>query len=773
MRFRSLRARLVLLVLIPSIPLLALTAYVAGELRDRDIANARAELTAFAGLAASDLQEVSEYSRHLLEAISRIPVVARGDPEECARVFAAMVQSAPRIGSLFRTDGEGAALCHSAGALGRYGDREYFRAVRGTGQFFTGEAVIGRVTRKPLFVTSLPVRGDDGEFLGALVSGIDLRWFGDNLVRRMPFPGLSFAMWAPDGTILYRHPDPELWVGRKVSDTGIAQAVGARATGADLVEATDVQGAPTLYAIRGTEDWAGTRITMSVGAPRAALVEEADAIFRRSLLGFAAIFALALGTALLVGEFGSRRRAAALTRASARLGAGDLAARTGLAPSGDELGQLAGSFDRMAERLQSASVNLRLLSEAGKALVHARDEDSLLRDIARIVVEHGDYLECSAGPAGGEAQGALRDACEAAERRGEPVVDRERRIAALPVHAGDHIVGALGVRARAAGGFGDEALARLMELADDLGFGILALRNRQALDRHAQDLEALVAERTSQLEAANRHMDTVITEQREHQREVLALNAALAKRAAELDAANRELEAFSYSVSHDLRAPLRHVQGYVELLSNAAGAALSDKARRYLTVIGDSAREMGMLIDDLLAFSRTARTEMRRVPVEAGTLVADAIKGLEMQAEGRNVEWRIGALPRVMGDPVLLRQVFANLLGNALKYTRGRDPAVIEVGATQDPNGVAVIHVRDNGVGFDMKHAAKLFGVFQRLHRADEFEGTGIGLAIAQRVVSRHGGRIWAEAQPGRGATFFFTLVPASAGDGTILTEAA
>ena len=228
----------------------------------------------------------------------------------------------------------------------------------------------------------------------------------------------------------------------------------------------------------------------------------------------------------------------------------------------------------------------------------------------------------------------------------------------------------------------------------------------------------------------------------------------------QLEAANLELEAFSYSVSHDLRAPLRHVQGYVEMLAEEAGNQLSEKGQRFLKTIGDASREMGVLIDDLLAFSRMGRVEMREMIVELDTLVQEALHGLESITTGRNIVWKIPPLPVVQGDPSMLKQVWANLLGNAVKYTRPRNPARIEIGCAGEEDGRSILFVRDNGVGFDPQYGHKLFGVFQRLHRADQFEGTGIGLANIRRIVARHGGRTWAESKVNEGATFYFTLKP-------------
>lgn len=249
-----------------------------------------------------------------------------------------------------------------------------------------------------------------------------------------------------------------------------------------------------------------------------------------------------------------------------------------------------------------------------------------------------------------------------------------------------------------------------------------------------------------------------IAERKQREAQIQKLNMELQRRADQFEAANKELEAFSYSVSHDLRSPLRHIDGFVKLLDKDADKKLDDHQRRYLDIIADSAQRMGALIDDLLVFSRMGRMEIRQTKVAPESLVHEAVKDLQGETEGRHINWKIGALPEVQADPAMLRQVWANLIGNAVKYTRPRDPAEIEIGCADSSNGEYVFFVRDNGVGFDMQYAHKLFGVFQRLHRAEEFEGTGIGLANVNRIVHRHGGRTWAEGKVDAGATFFFSL---------------
>ncbi len=262
----------------------------------------------------------------------------------------------------------------------------------------------------------------------------------------------------------------------------------------------------------------------------------------------------------------------------------------------------------------------------------------------------------------------------------------------------------------------------------------------------------------SQFRQERRRAEAALHSSEEHYRH---LNAELEKRVAErtaaLEAANKELETFSYSVSHDLRAPLRHIEGFVEILVSTKAASLDEESQKHLVTISDSARQMGRLIDDLLTFSRTARADLKKTRLQLADLARACIRDLEPDTAGRRVEWVVPQLPELYADPALLRQVLTNLLANALKYTRPRPMARIELGSRSDETE-HVIFVRDNGVGFDPRYTERLFGVFQRLHRAAEFEGSGVGLANVRRIITRHRGRTWAEGQIDKGATFYFTL---------------
>jgi signal transduction histidine kinase len=278
--------------------------------------------------------------------------------------------------------------------------------------------------------------------------------------------------------------------------------------------------------------------------------------------------------------------------------------------------------------------------------------------------------------------------------------------------------------------------------------GFLGIRRRIEDDlRHARDCLSIEVERSQQRE-----------------REINRLNQELEARAAQLQASNKELESFAYSVSHDLRAPLRHVAGFSDLLQRHASGSLDEKSRRYITAIVESGNRMGTLIDDLLSFSRIGRAEARMRSVDLQQLVKEVIAEVMQETVEREIAWKIGVLPVCWGDRAMLKLVVTNLLSNAIKFTNMRALAEIEVGCRDVDQQLTEVFVRDNGAGFDMEYVHKLFGVFQRLHLPEQFEGTGIGLAIVQRIVLRHGGKVRAEGETDRGATFYFSLPKTEAG---------
>jgi len=285
----------------------------------------------------------------------------------------------------------------------------------------------------------------------------------------------------------------------------------------------------------------------------------------------------------------------------------------------------------------------------------------------------------------------------------------------------------------------------------------VAIRRRDELGRLSVAFNAM----TEQVEGAHRDLEERVSQRTAKLEEARVL---LERHVEELAAVNRELESFSYSVSHDLRAPLRHITGFSMMLRESAASTLDSEGQRFLQTIIDAATRMGRLIDDLLAFSRVGRTQLARSSVDLNRLIQEARQEVCADINGRAVSWQVHHLPTVKADPALLRLVFVNLLSNALKYSAKRPLTEIEVGVMPERDDT-VVYVRDNGVGFDMQYAHKLFGVFQRLHSNDEFEGTGIGLANVRRIVQRHGGRTWAEGAINGGATFYISLPNERVGD--------
>jgi two-component system, sensor histidine kinase and response regulator len=286
-------------------------------------------------------------------------------------------------------------------------------------------------------------------------------------------------------------------------------------------------------------------------------------------------------------------------------------------------------------------------------------------------------------------------------------------------------------------------------------------RQTELLQQAHDELEIRVADRTAELGVANNSLQAEIAERQRIEASVRKLNDELEKRVVErteeLAAANQELEAFTYSVAHDLQAPLRNIQSYAELLEEDFTFGLSDEARGYIKRISSRGKYMAQLVEDLLKLSRIGKQELNRQETEMRGLVDEIVAGLKLESGHREIEWEIGELSPLACDPRLVKLIFTNLLSNAVKYTQPRKPARIEIGQTKVDDEVS-IYIKDNGVGFDMRNADKLFGVFQRLHPPEAFEGNGIGLATVARIVRKHGGRVWAEGREDKGATFYFTL---------------
>jgi PAS domain S-box-containing protein len=414
-----------------------------------------------------------------------------------------------------------------------------------------------------------------------------------------------------------------------------------------------------------------------------------------------------------------------------------------------------------------------ILSNVNETIVRVRDPEELYRQVCRIVVDYGLFQMAwiglidantlmvhpvtSCGDRAGYLDGVKVYAADVPEGQGptgratfegkysisgDVAQDprmlpwREKALqhglrssAAFPLQSGSKVIGALTVYSDSPQFFTDEETQLLTSLVDNVSF---------ALDFMGSEQKRIEAE--EELKRINEELEQRIT-----------------LRTADLEAANRELEAFSYSVSHDLRAPLRHISGFIELLMKKNRDNADEETLRYTNLIAAASKNMGLLIDDLLNFSQLGRTELKKRKVNLNVLIKDVVKEIQETLKGREIKWEMAELPDVLGDQSLLRLAIVNLISNAVKFTSTRQHAEIRIGCKEGVDKFTC-SIADNGVGFDMKYADRLFGVFQRLHAKDEFEGTGIGLANVQRIISRHGGRVWAEGVVGQGATFYFTL---------------
>jgi signal transduction histidine kinase len=431
--------------------------------------------------------------------------------------------------------------------------------------------------------------------------------------------------------------------------------------------------------------------------------------------------------------------------------------------------------ERQEAEQQAATLGrlYRLLSRVNEDIVRAQDQEGLFRQACRIMMEEGDFLLCwigrvdweaglvraaaqydladnypqditvsiadvpeGRGPTGVAVREGRWDVCQDLANEPRMAPWREQALArgfrssiAFPLFVGGRVDGVLTLYSGQKDYFNQEEVAVLNSLAEDLSFAMEAM-NREARRRQAEE-------------------------------EILRLNeeleARVKARTAELEFANREMEAFSYSVSHDLKAPIRAIQGFSRMLVGEHAAKLDAEGLRLLQVVCDNTELMHHLIDDLLALSRLGRLQIRKSVINLTAMVRQIFDQLRTQTPERDLRLTVGDLPPALGDQSLLNQVMMNLLGNAVKFTKSRETAVIEVGGRTEGKE-DIYYVKDNGVGFDERYADKLFGVFQRLHGGEEFEGTGVGLSIVKRIVQRHGGRVWAEAKVGEGATFYFAL---------------
>jgi signal transduction histidine kinase/HAMP domain-containing protein len=794
--FSSLQVRLLLLLLLALLPGVAMTFYLGFEQRQQAILNAKAEALQLARATAVNQGRLLDAERQLLATIAELPVVLNGDVAQCHTRLAALRQEYPRYVNLSVATPGGETACSALpfAAPVRVSQYSWFQRVRSTHTFVVGDYQVGTITGKAALNVAYPVLDDGDHLLAIVIADLDVNWLNQLLVEAHPSGGTTLSLIDWRGTIVARYPDPESWVGRTLPDAPIVQTVLAYSQGnADL---PDLDGVDRLFAFQPLIE-TGDRASLAIviGMSKSAVFAEANWGFIRSLmvLGTVALAAMALDRV-----FADRlilRQIRALLRATGQVASGDLSGRTGLTYDRGELGQLARAFDDMAQALharqaqtagaevalQRAIERLELLHQIDRALIAEERPEAIaaaallpLRELLGVPRAIVNLFDLAAGEVewlaavgrrrlrlGPGVRYSIQFAGDVeALRRGEPqtidvhslppgpevdalLASGVQVYMVMPMLAGGELIGSLSFGG-AAGPFPPEQVSIAQETAMQLAIAITHARLHERVMRQAEDLELRVRERTHELYTAQAKLQVTNTE--------------LVQLTTRLEAANKELEAFSYSASHDLRAPLRSIDGFSQVLLEDYGSTLDAQGQDYLQRIRMATQRMADLIDALLELSRVARTEISRTPLDLTAMAHMITEELCHREPARAVTLVVAEGLTASGDLRLLRVVLENLLGNAWKFTSKKTQACIEVGSLSQADGVRAYFVRDNGAGFDMQYADKLFGAFQRLHRTGEFPGTGIGLATVQRIIHRHGGRIWAEAAVDQGSTFYFTL---------------
>ncbi len=787
-RQSSLRARLMLLVVLAVLPALGLVLYSSRIQQRLEHRAAQEDTLRLARLAASNQDRLVEGARQLLTAFLQVPEIRIGNPGACSALLAHLLRQFPRYANFGVADARGQIFC-SGLPIDRPVDasaRSWFQRSLTAKGFAAGDYQIGTITHKATINFADALHDDAGRVERVVFVALDLSWV-TQLGAQIDLPqGTTLTVVDRNGTILARYPDPEKWTGKSIPEAAVPETslvqTSALRKGEGFVEARGVDGVDRIYAIVPLGDTGGQ---VRAGIPTAA----AYASVHSGLISDVTALILAAGLALVAVWFGGAvfilQGVNRLVDATRRLASGDLGPRAGQIHGPAEIAQLAAAFDQMADALEQREAERRrseqqfaFLAETSKLLGSSLDYHATLANVARAAVPQvADWCVVDMV---GEDQSLQRLAVAHIDpAKVEMLFELQRRYPNDPTKPGWSNEVFRTNRSVYVSEIPDTALESASQSAERLRI-IRAVGNPKSLiitpiivgSRVAGIITFVSAESGRRYSAEDVAMvedlarrAAMAVENAMHYREAQVLNLELERRVtdrtAQLETANKELESFSYSVAHDLRAPLRAMDGFSRMVVEDFASGLPQEGQRYLHLIRDNAQQMGRLIDDLLTFSRLGRQAVNRQPVNTAALVRQVMGDLQHEHEGREIAFAVGELPDCSADPALLKQVFANLISNALKFTRRVDEPRIEVTSRVDGDQ-PVYSVKDNGVGFDMQYAGKLFGVFQRLHRAEEYEGTGVGLAIVQRIVHRHGGRVWAEAEVDKGATFHFTLGGAS-----------
>lgn len=728
----SLRKLLILLVLMAAAPLMVVEIISSQREQDRQVRHAHESLHALATLIASSNARAVEGIGQFLSALSESPATSAGDPEACVRYLRRVLSLQPAYVNFGLIDLNGRLVCDAtgSGASVYLGDRDYFRRAMETGAPAAGSYQVGRLTGRQSLVFSRPLVTPDGAIRGVVFAAMDVRALADSLRGASAVPGSSVQLVDRAAVVLANSREQAEPVGAPLADPVLRDAVLARRSGPLPVEA-DGQGV-RLRAVQAVQASGTNPLFVVAAIPAEHIIAPA---LRGLKFRLAGILAMALGVAVLVWVLGQRLVVRPLDQLIAGL--------------------------RHVEHEDYA----RALSQPRTSL---RELDDLQRSLGSLVI-------------GLEAQRFERDQALGA------LSEREMRYRELfkanpqvMVVVDAHSLHFLAVNEAASAFYGythEEFLdltlldiRRAFRRAEPVDPQAPRVWTHQLKNGTTRQVEVLVSPTVFEGLAAELVMVTDVTARLAAEARVREsserLEQRVAERTRELELANHELEAFSYSVSHDLRNPLGAVGMFGQMLSAHLGDSVDAQAKLCLARIEQGVRGMERLIDDLMALAQVTRTELLVVSVDLSAVCRDVLKDLREGDPGRQVEVMLDEGLGCLGDAGLLRRLMANLIGNAWKFTARTPDARIHIGRQPDgpAGGPPVFFVQDNGAGFDMKFAGRLFLPFERLHGDHDFPGTGVGLATVQRIVARHGGRIWAEAAVSQGATFRFIINPSRAG---------
>lgn len=776
--FASLRSRLLLLVLLAVLPALGVIVFRGVQQRRAAIRNSRAEVAVLARLAAAGQEQLIEAAHQVCISLSRLPEVRRYDAAACSSFFAELVDLYPSYGNIRAVKPDGTMFASAVALPGpvNVSDRPWFQATLQSRAFCVGHYIVSRVDGRPTLPFGYPAMDKTGKLLVVVSPALELGALSQMVSRVELSRDAILTVVDQAGTVIARSRESEKWVGKTLPEEPLVNAVLRHPAG--TIETVGLDGIRRLYAYSRVGARPGTW-SVAVGIPLHAVVGDANhnMVVGLILLGIVALLALVaawwLGGALIVEPV--RRLEAAVER----LETGDLQARAAVTGGSGELTHLGRAFNSMAAALQArsderdrAEAAQRLNTDRVQALLKLNQmTDATLRQVTDFALEEAVRLTQSEI---GYLAFLNADETVLTMHAWSRQAMRECAITTKPI---DYMVKETGlwgeaVRQRRAvvtndyaapsplkKGYpaGHVAVHRHMNVPVSVGTHIVLVAG--VGNKHTDYDDNDVQQLTLLMEGMWRLVERMRAEDRIRQ-----LNAELedrvVRRTAELAAANKEMEAFSYSVSHDLRAPLRAIDGFSQIVLEDCGERLDPEGREHLKRIRAATQRMGHLIDDLLNLSRLSRTEMKREQVDLTDLANQIVAELRAAEPGRQVEVVVGGQLHADGDRSLIRVALANLLGNAWKFTGKTETARIEFGSLTDDEQRATFFVKDNGAGFDMAYASRLFGAFQRLHGATDFPGTGIGLATVARIIRRHGGTVRAEGAVGQGATFFFTLEP-------------